>query len=98
MSMVSRKSSSSGGSGTIIRPTMATTAAGAIRFAAFWPPVCGRVDFLGVAISEHQLLDANQVREDLRDRLEQRARDHVAHFRLGVERPGQGHVLDDRHA
>src|SRR4051812_30901124 len=98
MSTVSRKSSSSGGSGMIISPTMATTAPGAIRLAAFCPPVCGRVDFLGVAISEHQLLDANEVSQNLGDRLEQAARDHFPDLGLGVERPGQGDVLDDRHA
>src|SRR4051794_33690392 len=98
MSIVSRKSSRSGGSGTIIRPTMAMTAPGAIRLAARWPPVCGRTGFFGVAMSEHQLLDANQVGEDLGHCFEQRARNHVADFGLGIERAGQGHVLDDRHA
>src|SRR5574338_36658 len=99
MSIVSSRSSRSGGSGTIIRPTIATTAPGAIRCVARRLRLTGDATAgTGVAMSEHQLLQADEVREDLGHRLEQRAGDHVANLRFGVERARERDVLDHRDA
>src|SRR4029079_664002 len=99
MSTVSSRSSSSGGSGTIISPTIAMMAPGARSCAARWPRVKGRrIAVADCAISEHQLLEADQVRQHFGDRLEERARNHVADFGLGVEGARERYVLDHRDA
>src|SRR5579862_8405828 len=92
MSIDSSKSRMNGGSGTIISSTTAMTAAGASS-------VVNRRVRDSVAIgSEHQLFDANEVREDFGHRAEQRRRNHVADFGGLVERAGERDVFDDRHA
>src|SRR4051812_2069869 len=90
MSTDSSRSSSSGGSGTIIISTTARTATGTSRWLGFV------FVFFVVAISEHQLLDAHEVREHLGHRSEELRRNRFAHFDALVERLRERLVLDDR--
>src|SRR5512132_417266 len=90
MSTDSSRSSSSGGSGTIISSTTASRAIGTRRCDGF----VGLAAFL--LISEHQLLDAHEVCEHLGHRSEELRRNGLAHFDGLVERLGERLVLDDR--
>src|SRR5262245_62125711 len=90
MSIDSNRSSSIGGSGTTISSTTAITAAGAIRCVP-------RIGFATVVIgvSEHQLFDADQIREDFGDGPEQSAGNRLADLTLLVEGSSQRRILDD---
>src|SRR5215475_12972645 len=97
MSIDSSRSSINGGSGTTIKSTTAMTAAGASRCV---PRIGAGGEMVAVGIwraSEHQLLDADQVREHLGHRAKELTRNHVADFAFLEERARQRRVFHDRH-
>src|SRR5688572_3857008 len=93
MSTDNSRSSTSGGRGTTMMTTTPMMAAGASR----WVVRRARGVAVVVMTSEHQLLQAHEIRQHLGDGAEEICGDRVADLGVFVEGPGQGLVLDDGH-